>query len=327
MLLVSVTIDGAVCRVSNEELALAHNWRQHIISFGPIHYAIQKNHGGHGAISYGGIVFSPDLFDDVGKWPPPTSMTMTVQHTASDEERAVTLFVGVAHMAELTLDGVAYDIYPPAYAETVAAATVYADSLNSVLTSILTGISGIDAVDTSLARSPSPAVAHTTGNDQIAITLASDIAAFFGHFFWVSGGTAYLVDMAADNGSTDMTEFEIFADPPPRYWFNPPVAVVKTDTLSAMSGYSYGKELSVAPYQTSEALVLAAMESIVYRENSLRASIAIPLGSVLPQLGERLTWTDTALSTATGCYIRARNIRYDFDRDEVIVEGEGGYIL
>lgn len=326
MVLVTVTIDGSEYRISTEELALEHAWRFGVISFGPVHFSTATTHGGYAAVNYGKIIIDPSVFAWAGVSSPPTTMVVTAQYTATTEAAATELFSGVAHLASFSRDQVEYDLYPPSYSEEITSGTAYDSSLNYVLETILTSITGIDSVDTTLARDPSPDVDHTTTSDQLAINLASDIAAFYGHLFYVTAGVAYIVDMQENNGTATLTEFDIFADPGPRYWTNPPVAIARAGDYLYASAYPYGAETSVTAYSTVQADVEGELENIVTIENSMRASIAIPLGTSLPSIGQKYQWVDTSLAFDVEFYIRARVIRYDFNEDQITIEGDGGYV-
>lgn len=325
MLLVTIALGGQTYRVSNEELALAHNWRHYILSMDAIHFALPMQYGGYCAINYGRIELSPDLFDHAEVWPPPVNMQITVQYTATDEESAETFFLGTAHIAEMTRDGIQYELYPPEYDETTASGTELAGSLNQVLGTLLTGIEEITAIDTTLARAPSPGISYTTTSECLNINLASQIAAFCGHLFYVDGDVAVVVDMLADNGARTLTEFDFFGDDPPRYWQDPPTAIVRAGDEDALSAYPYGGEISVQAYTDVGADIQDAIDDILAIVNRMRGSITLPLLGSLPKPGERLTWTDTALIESTDFRIWARVIRFDFDAEAITIEGDGGY--
>jgi hypothetical protein len=109
MILVTVTIDGDTLRCSNEALPLEHYWYPYAMSFGSIKYQIDSLHGGYCRLSYGEIVFMPELFVD--HWPPPVSMPVIVQYTAINEAAAITLFTGSLHVKSWAEDAITYDVY------------------------------------------------------------------------------------------------------------------------------------------------------------------------------------------------------------------------
>lgn len=113
MLLVEITINGTMHRVSNEWIyELTNPWRGYIVSFSPPQYQLSSLHGGYCRVGFGSVQFSPDLFDgDAGDWPPPVSCALTAKYTATTEAAAQTMFTGTAHLKEITRTGITYDLY------------------------------------------------------------------------------------------------------------------------------------------------------------------------------------------------------------------------
>jgi len=70
-------------------------------------------------------------------------------------------------------------------------------------------------------------------------------------------------------------------------------------------------------------VVAAALQNILSVLVKDYAEVSIPISNPLPVPGERITFPDTELIVDTSTYIRARNLTYDFNNDEVIVSGEG----
>lgn len=98
-----------VLRCSNEALPLEHYWYPYAMSFGSIKYQIDNLYGGYCRLSYGSITFMPELF--VAHWPPPASMDVHVEYTATTETAAITLFIGSLHVKTWAEDAITYDIY------------------------------------------------------------------------------------------------------------------------------------------------------------------------------------------------------------------------
>lgn len=98
-----------VLRCSNEALPLEHYWYPYAMSFGSIKYQIDNLYGGYCRLSYGSITFMPELF--VGHWPPPNSLDVKVEYTATTEADAITLFIGALHVKSWVEDAIIYDIY------------------------------------------------------------------------------------------------------------------------------------------------------------------------------------------------------------------------
>jgi len=318
MLLIEFTINGTLNRVSNESHPLTNYWESKVTDFQSPQMKIPFVYGGYCSLSVGKVSFMPDLFDD--HWPPPVSCPIVGKYTATTQEAAEAMFDGVAHLCSINREAITYDIRGPEFDETVAGATAYNDTLNNVLSTILTGIAEIDSLDTTYARAVSPNVTHTVSGDQLSIILASSIAAFYGHLFYVDGTTAYLVDMLLDNGSRTITEFDYF---PSEYPYNEALARVRSGSYSRPGNYKYGKEITVAQYHDTQANVESALDDIVTIWDKPRAQLRLPLLGDIPKPGEKISWTDTAQGQDMDMWTRARNITFDINNEEVIVEGEG----
>ena len=320
MLLVEFTINSVLNYLSIDGHALTHNWKPRIIGFDAPMIGIPTDHGGYGKLEFGTIQFNPILFQS--DWPPPINGLIEIYYTDTDEASRELVFSGIAHRNTFDREQVSYALHGPDYDETIADSTAYNDTLNVVMTAILTSIAEITTVNTTAARAVSPNVAHTTSGVQLAIDLASAIAEFYSHLFYVIGDTAYLVDMKRDNGSRTLTEFQYFAFP--AYPNKNPVAVARCGTFSRFSTYPYGDELAVDQYHTTEANVNAAPDDIIALENAARSSINIPMiAGNFVNLGEKINFTDTGNVANLTSWIRARNIRFDFMNDEINIEGEG----
>ena len=318
MLLIEFTINGTLTRVSQEGVALTNYWDAKVTKFDPIQFRIAQHYGGYCKLGYGSISFFPNLFDD--DWPPPVNGLISIYYTATTEAAKETLFIGMAHLIGINREAIKYKLFGPVYDETVANATAYNNDLETVLDGILTGIAEIDTLDVTYGRVVVPNVTHTTSGDKLSIDLASDIAAFYGHLFYIIGDTAYLVDMLLNSGSTAYTEFDFF---PSQYDYLGPLSVARSGTRSQTSSFPYGRELSFTQYHDTGANVDTALDDILTIWHKPRTRFGIPLLGSLPTPGAKLTWTDTAQGQDTDMEIVARTIAYDFNNEEVIIDGEG----
>lgn len=319
MLLVEATIDGTLHRISMEGIALAHYWDNYIVGFDPVQYQCAYPYGGYVRLGYGIIHFSPDLF--ASDWPPPVNMTIAIYYTATDEASREILFAGTGHRKRITREHIEYALYGPSYTATVADATAFNDTLVNVV-SWFCGASYLNVtLDHTYDRASSPQVVFTTSGEQLAINLLSEICAFFSHCFYISGSTLYLIDMLLDAGSEAITEFDFF---PSEYDENEPTALARTDNYKRFSAYPYGQEISLATeFADTEVRINAALDNIVAISNKARCRLKVPFIGSLPTPGKKLSWTDTSLGQDLDAYIRARTIAYDFEHEEVIIEGEG----
>lgn len=321
MLLVEITINGVVNRVSIEGHGLTYNWRPRIIGFDAPVLSIPKNHGGFARMQFGKITFSPELF--LSDWPPPVSCPINIYYTDTTEAAKELVFSGTAHLSDFDREQISYALHGPSYEETIASATAYNDTLNDVMTAILTVIADITTVDTTYARTISPNVTHTLADETIAIDLASAIAAFYSHLFYVVGDTAYLVDMLGSNGSDwDLTEFGFFAFP--TYFYDTPLAALYCSQFAKFSAYPYGNTETITAYHTTEANILVALNDIMTIRNAARIRLDVPMiAGNFPLLGQKITIPDTAHVADLSSYIRVRKMNYDFIDSKITIEGEG----
>jgi hypothetical protein len=320
MLLVEFTINAVVNYVSDEGHPLTHNYRPRVTGFDSPTLSIPTDHGGYCQMTYGSISFRPDLFES--DWPPPVNGAIGIYYTDTTEEDKETVFAGVAHLQTFNRESVTYDLYRPDYDEQIAASTAYNATLNNVMNTILTTIPEITSVDTTYARASSPNVTHTTSSAQVAIELASNIAAFYSHLFYVGGSTAYLVDMKLDNGTSTLTEFEFFSMP--EYQYKTPVSRAVCGTAARFSDYPYGEELSVDQYHTTAANINTALDDIIAIENAPRITFSVPMvAGCFPLPGQKITLPDTSNVADLSSYVRVRKMTFDFLEDRVTIEGEG----
>lgn len=320
MLLVQVAINSVVNYVSIEGHGLTHNWKPLIIGFDAPTLAIPSDHGGFAKMQYGNISFNPSLFSS--DWPPPISCAISIYYSDTDEASKELVFVGTAHLSSFDREQITYSLFGPAYTETINDSTAYNNTLNSVLTAILTHIAAITTVDTTYARAASPNVTYTTSGVQLASDLASAIAEFYSHLIYVIGATAYLVDIKLDNGSWTLTEYQFFAMA--KYQYKAPVSMIYGGSQHVASAYPYGNPLTVTPYHTTNANILAAITDILAIENAPRASFDVPMiAGNFPLPGKKIIVPDTSTIAGLSSWIRARKLKYDFVESSINIEGEG----
>lgn len=118
MLLVEITINAVVNRVSVEGHALTYNWKPQIIGFDAPTLCIPTDHGGYAKMQFGSITFNPYLFED--DWPPPASCPIAIYYTDTTEAARELIFSGTAHLASFNRAAISYNLYGPSYDETWA---------------------------------------------------------------------------------------------------------------------------------------------------------------------------------------------------------------
>jgi hypothetical protein len=318
-LLVEVTINGDLHRVSNEQVALTNAWSPKIISMASPQYKTASKFGGYVYLAFGGITFFPDLFtSNLNNWPPPVECPITVKYTSSTQELAETLFEGTCYMKEMTRSSVRYNLYAPSYEETIADAT----ALNGTLASYAETWAGDLGLtyEGNRARDPSPAVVYTVSGEQRKINVLSQICSFFSHFFYIKNGILHLCDMLVDNNSRTITEFNFF---PSEYKWDEPVSTIYSGDYQVDNIFPYGTSMTLTAYHDTQSNIEDALWDITGIVNQSRCTLKLPLQGNLPLPGERISWTDTSLASDLDAYIRGRTIQYNFDKEEIRIEGEG----
>ncbi|MFH2074369.1 MAG: hypothetical protein ABIJ57_03340 [Pseudomonadota bacterium] len=320
MLLIATTINGTVHRLSMEGIALSHYWDGQVVAFDPLHYQISNLYGGYVRPGWGGISFANTLFES-GDWPPPINITVAAYYTATTEAAAELLFTGIGHLSHITRDAIKYDLYSPSYSATVADLTAFDDTLGNIVDWFCDAARLNLTVDHTYERAVSPPVKFTSSGTQFAIPLLSDICAFNSHLFYISGTTLHLIDMLMDAGSTAITEFDFF---PSEYAYQVPTSIVSTTNYSRTSAYPYGNAMSLATeFEDTGADINTALDNILSILNSAGCRLRMPLLGSVPTPGTKISWTDTSLNLDMAAWIRARSISYDFQNEEVTIEGEG----
>jgi hypothetical protein len=320
MLLIQLTINSVVNYLSVEGYALTHNWKPRVLDFNAPTLAIPSDHGGYAKITFGNVSFNPAVF--ATDWPPPIVCPVSIYYTDTDEAAMQSVFSGTAYLSSFDRESITYALYYPNYGETITSPAAYNDTLNNVITSILSAITEITTIDTTYARVSSPNVTYTTSSNVLAITLASNIAEFYSHLIYIAGSTAYLVDMKIDNGSWTLTEYGFFAYP--TYFYKAPTASVTCGAVKRFSSYPYGVDLPVTAYHTTGANITAACDDILAIENLPRVRLDVPMiAGNFPALGEKIIIPDTANVANLSSWIRVRKLAYDFINNSINVEGEG----
>lgn len=197
-------------------------------------------------------------------------------------------------------------------------------------------------------RSISPNINYWLSSQELIIDFLSNIASSNTHLFYIKSSTLYLVDLLLDNGSRTITEWDYFKAPysypaptskitatwqmrEAGSWSDPtntePAAVYVKEiekTHSVESSYTYGEDQTVDPYTDVRDDIDILIDNILDIRHRLRSDITIPLQGNLPVPGEKITWTDESFFDDLTLWIRARDITYDFDNEEITISGEGG---
>lgn len=322
-LLVEITINGTLARISNLQHNLTNSWAKRIVSIDPIVRQVSTTHGGYCALGYGSIQLSPELFEN--DFPPPIECDITLKFTESTEAAAVTLFTGVAHLSLWDREVFVYELWRDDYSTVIADSTAFtsSDTLLTVFTWACNAARLNLTLNSTLAESPSPDIYYTTSGDELLISFLDKLAAAHGHIFYISGSTLYLIDCNEDNGSRTLARWER----QPSYMQEAPITMAKTTNYYQTSSYGYGAEITVLEYDNTQATIETYLSKILGIHHKRRANIVIPMEGTLPVPGEKVSWRDQNLNIIDENYgyIRLRNITYDFNRNRIVLDGEGTF--
>jgi len=191
------------------------------------------------------------------------------------------------------------------------------------------------------ARSPSPSINYWATSQQVLIEFLSDLASTHTHLFYIDTDTLvlHLIDMEADNGSRTLGEFDDYEvsidyEPPlseiicewkKRFPVNETIGryVKEKDYKSQIAGYTYGESWNLTPYHDVDSEVYTAISNIFTNIHKPRIRVAMPLVGDLPVPGESITLTNVTTVRDLTITFRCRHLTYDFESNEIKVEGEG----
>lgn len=320
-LLVELGINGDTLRVSNEVADLTHFWDPYISSAGSIKWSMPEPYGGHVKTVFSNFTLLPKTFEE--NWPPPNSIDVRIRYTDSDELSAVTLFGGKGHVAGIDRESNEYELFGEEIDKTVTD-----QSFNDTLVNIFTTYTGASylnlTLDTSAARSPSPAVNYTASGTNQILDVLSDIAKFFSHAFYIDteNSKLYLVDMLANNGASTLTEFDF---KPVQYRDPTPISKITGGNYYVSGTAPYGSVIDISPVcHGTQANIEAALANILTIIESRGAEVTIPIATgLIPVIGEAISWTDESYDQNISMSIRTAGIIYDFDQYEFTIEGRG----
>ena len=197
-------------------------------------------------------------------------------------------------------------------------------------------------------RTISPNINYWANTQELLIDFLSNIATWNTHLFYIKSSTFTLVDLLLDNSSRTITEWDYFKAP---YGYPAPISKITStwqnriagtwsnpantepaatyvkeyeQTHSVESGYAYGENQDITPYSDVISDIETASNNILIIKHRIKSDITIPLQNNLPVPGEKISWVDESFFDTLNIWIRARDITYDFDNEEITISGEGG---
>lgn len=171
-----------------------------------------------------------------------------------------------------------------------------------------------------------------TGKSWLAL-----LTAYFRYMFFIDAGVLNLISMDKANGAlalaaSDYTSASLTAPAPcsgarAKWQTAASVSesvgqyVKRTDNeVFRQSAYTYGKEISIDPFQAAQNDIATSLDSIIAYSNALACEITLPLvPGKLPKPGMRL---DIVLFQDLAVSMTARTIQYDYTKMSVTISGE-----
>ena len=238
MILVEVTVNTTVYRVSDEQCHLTHQWDNMVKRFQAPNYTCREVTGGYVEAASGSVIFNPYMF--VNEFFPPKSCPISISLTDTTEEAATLLFEGTAHREQVSRDGVVYSLHGTEYTSVLAERTYIDDTLTAVFSDYCgAGHLNLDYDDDNAAAVP-PAMYRVFEAGTPIIDMLSELAAAACHLYYIKAGTLYLVDATGATPYVDLGEL-VYR---PRYTDLPPYKQFSSEGARryTVSGYGYGLE-------------------------------------------------------------------------------------
>lgn len=328
-LLLSVKHGGAMYRYGIKNQTLAAQWHGVVAGVDPVKLSLPTRHGGFLQVSAGQVRFIPSAFGgaeawSVDSWPPPKELDATFRCKSTGQQGAAKLFEGKLYRESISEKEVVYDVYIPSYTETIGAGI----SLASWSTPDRTLINFFEKVcdvlgltfDSSKATADPPTLDHNLSNERLLIDLASEVAAFCCHLFWIADGILYLQDMSVSNGSLSLKNPNDFFRSP-AYTDEIPVNRVVAGTHKFEgTEYPYGVDYILSANYTGDD---AQLQGIYELANGQWAEVPMPAESVCGEFvpGKQVTLHDARLAVPSETIINMRAVSYDFIKSSVKIAG------
>lgn len=327
-LLLSVKHDGVVYRYGIKDQALAAQWHGTVKEVDPVKLSLPTRHGGFLKVSAGQVRFLPSAFGGVKPWsidvwPPPKELDAIFRCNSTGLEGSAKLFEGKLYRESVSEKGVVYDVYIPSYTETIAGGTSLASwpMTNSLIGFFekVCDVLGL-TLDSSKATADPPTLSHNLSNERLVIDLASDVAAFCCHMFWIADGILYLQEMGVSNGSSSLKNPNDFFRSP-AYTDEIPVNRVVAGTHKFEgTEYPYGVDYTLSANYTGNDSQLQGIYELV---NGQWAEVSVPAesgcGEFVP--GKQVTLYDARLAVPSETIINMRAVSYDFIKSSVKIAG------
>jgi hypothetical protein len=326
MLLVDITIGSDTYYLSNDYIDRPEQFYDaKVLSFSDVSISVNKVHGGYAGLNFGSIVFIPNVFKD--HWPPPVSIDIKAYFSETKNSEKLLMFDGKLHRNYLQIDGIGYTLYGKGDDSKVTDKT-YSGTLIEIFSDTCSDM-GL-TLNSTKATNPSADINYTAYGEKLEIINLSDIAATFGHCFYIAEDTLYLIDMDKDNGTESLSEFDFF---PSRYVDGQFYSLYRglsndknTDTEYSVSGaWDYGREYRIQPFcrnTPSESVAVAEITKLKNIFERPRVELKMPITNKYT-IGQKISFVDESKYKPLNVWFRIRSITWNFNSDEMVLQGEG----
>lgn len=318
MILIEFTpTGGSLHRIAMADTAIEHQWLSVVVSFSSLKIALPYRHGGIAKPEFSDITLSPEIVTLNGSVP--RTATIKVYDTDSTEAASVLLFDGTARLVEFDRSGFKYALHRPSSLAKTTKTTAYSNTLVNIATTLCTAMSL--SIDTTLARSPSPAVSHTAEKDELIFDLLSDMLAFFSHGAEIRGTTLYLFDMLGSQTATELTEFNYTKG---TYQKDKGYALFSNgDEVSIEGSFEGGDEYNVKEFHATTANIQAALADIKTIVEKDIATIQLKQTAASPQILRKIFLTDESIVAPIEFTGIITSVIYSHDSLDVEIEATG----
>jgi len=316
---ITATIGATAHTLSTEFLVEASFWDAEVVRVSNLNTALTHDHGGYYKPSFGTVEFLPTPFST--DWPPPQKIDLTIETGADDSSKDL-ICNGTGTLKSYDQVSVIYDVAGPQF-DIADDSKVFSGTLVDAFTWACGAAVLNLTLDTSLARSPSPAISKTNDSEALVIDLMADAAAFFSHAFHIVDGTLFLVDLLDSDATLSLSEFEFT---PAKYQGGNAVSLVKGGDYFVTGSDSSGKEYSVnSVWHSTQSNIEAALADI--KTIIEKGTITLEVAAIETEVGfntEVTAFDESLINDITSVFnVHKKNMNIGADRETLIIEGRG----
>jgi len=315
---ITTTINSTDHYVSNEFIHDIHMWDAKVEEVSNITSVIEYQYGGYMRPQYGSITFIPTLFKN--DFPPPETIESSIK-VGDTESGAIQLCESLCSLGLYDREIISYNAIGTAkqdYDSDNSFSGTLIDMFNWACDSSRLNYT----LDTTHARTPSPAISKTLSGDNLIVDMLSEASAYFSHYFYIEGNTLYLIDMFANTGSKTLSEFDYT---PVSYQSSEDISLLTSGGYSILGSTPSGHQIDIDPWHTAQSNIESALQNIkISLEKDL---ITLELSHINNNIaiGNQVTFTDQSMigDTTTTFIVTKINFNISVDDERMIIEGRG----